>query len=84
MAAKRYLCAVEPEYFGLLTEASVYTLQVQGGPMSAPEVAEYEANPYAADGVAVRRWDDQGKDPEALAPDFAHFRPLLAALLRTA
>ncbi|MFF2380676.1 TauD/TfdA family dioxygenase [Streptomyces sp. NPDC058108] len=84
VAAKRYLCAVEPEYLGLLTEASVYTLQVQGGPMSAPEVAEYEANPYAADGVAVRRWDDQGKDPEASAPDFAHFRPLLAALLRTA
>lgn len=84
VAAKRYLCAVEPEYFGRLTEASVYTLEVQGGPMSPDEVARYEANPYAADGVAVRRWDDQGKDPEAPTPDFAHFRPLLADLLRTA
>ncbi|MGW3284880.1 2-trimethylaminoethylphosphonate dioxygenase [Streptomyces sp. NPDC001002] len=83
VAAKRYLCAVEPEYFDLLSEASVFTLQVQGGPMSPAEVAEYEANPYAADGVAVRRWDDEGKDPEASAPDFAHFRPLLASLLRT-
>jgi len=79
-----HLCAVEPEYFGRLSEASAYTLKVQGGPMSLAEVAGYEANPYAADGVAVRRWDDEGKDPEASAPDFAHFRPSLAALLRTA
>ncbi|MFJ4921014.1 TauD/TfdA family dioxygenase [Streptomyces sp. NPDC088725] len=84
VAAKRYLCAVEPEYFGRLSEASVYTLKVQGGPMSPAEVTAYEANPYSADGVAVRRWDDEGKDPKASAPDFAHFRPLLASLLRAA
>ncbi len=84
VAAKRYLCAVEPGYFDRLSQASVYTLEVQGGPMSEAEVAAYEANPYAADGVAVRRWDDEGKDPEAPTPDFAHFRPLLTALLRTA
>ncbi|MFF5303854.1 TauD/TfdA family dioxygenase [Streptomyces sp. NPDC013161] len=82
VAAKRYLCAVEPGYFGRLSQASVYTLEVQGGPMSPDEVAAYEANPYAADGVAVRRWDDEGKDPEAPTPDFVHFRPLLTALLR--
>ncbi|MEW1830071.1 TauD/TfdA family dioxygenase [Streptomyces sp. NPDC088196] len=82
VAAKRYLCAVEPGYFGRLSQASVYTLEVQGGPMSPAEVAAYEAHPYAADGVAVRRWDDEGKDPEAPTPDFAHFRPLLIALLR--
>ncbi|WP_328675697.1 2-trimethylaminoethylphosphonate dioxygenase [Streptomyces sp. NBC_00343] len=83
VAAKRYLCAVEPGYFGRLSQASVYTLEVQGGPMSPDEVSAYEANPYAADGVAVRRWDDEGKDPEAPTPDFAHFRPLLTALLRS-
>ncbi|MFJ8058171.1 phosphonate degradation HD-domain oxygenase [Streptomyces sp. NPDC096142] len=83
VAAKRYLCAVEPGYFDRLSPASVHTLEVQGGPMSEAEVAAYEANPYAADGVAVRRWDDEGKDPEAPTPDFGHFRPLLTALLRT-
>lgn len=83
VAAKRYLCAVEPGYFGRLSQASVYTLEVQGGPMSPDEVSAYEANPYAADGVAVRRWDDEGKDPEAPTPDFGHFRPLLTALLRS-
>lgn len=82
VAAKRYLCAVEPGYFGRLSQASVHTLEVQGGPMSPAEVTACEANPYAADGVAVRRWDDEGKDPGAPTPDFAHFRPLLTALLR--
>ncbi|RFU82795.1 DUF971 domain-containing protein [Streptomyces triticagri] len=82
VAAKRYLCAVEPAYFGALSEASVHTLQVQGGPMSPEEVAAYEAGPHAEDGVAVRRWDDLAKDASAATPDFADFRPLLARLLR--
>lgn len=83
VAAKRYLCAVEPEYLDALSEASVYTLRVQGGPMSPDDVAEFESNPYAQDGVALRRWDDLAKDTGADTPDFGHFRPLLAALLWT-
>jgi gamma-butyrobetaine dioxygenase len=59
----------------------VYTLGVQGGPMTGAEAREFEALPYAADAVAVRRWDDRAKDPEAATPDFAHFRPLLERLL---
>ena len=34
VSAKRYLCAVEPGYFGLLSDESVRTLARQGGPMS--------------------------------------------------
>jgi gamma-butyrobetaine dioxygenase len=82
VAAKRYLCAVEPSYFALLSQASVYTLSVQGGPMSAARAREFEALRYAADAVAVRRWDDQAKDPAATVPEFAHFAPLLERLLR--
>ena len=81
VAAKRYLCAVEPSYFALLSEASVYTLSVQGGPMSEAEASEFEALPYAADAVRVRRWDDQAKDPSATVPGFGHYRPLLEGLL---
>jgi len=65
VAAKRYLCAVDPGYFG---------------PMNAAEVAAFGAVPYSADAVAVRRWDDQAKDPGTAPPPFAHFAPLLAAL----
>ncbi len=83
VAAKRYLCAVEPGYFGLLSAESVRTLSLQGGPMTAGEAGAFEALPYAQDAVAVRRWDDQAKDPAVTPPSFAHFAGLLAALVRS-
>ena len=82
VAAKRYLCAVESSYFGRLSEASARTLSVQGGPMSEAEALEFEHDPWAADAVAVRRWDDLAKDPAAGLPGFDWFRPLLESLLR--
>ncbi len=82
VAAKRYLCATEPDYADALSPASVYTLGVQGGPMRGPELAEFEANPYAAGAVRVRRWDDLAKDPEARVPALDHFTGLLRALAR--
>jgi gamma-butyrobetaine dioxygenase len=83
VAAKRYLCAVDAGYFGLLSAESVRTLSLQGGPMTAAEVTAFEALPHAHAAVAVRRWDDQAKDPAVTPPRFAHFAPLLAALVRT-
>jgi gamma-butyrobetaine dioxygenase len=84
VAAKRYLCATEPGYLALLSPASVYTLSLQGGPMAAAEAAAFAARPYAADAVAVRRWDDAAKDPGADVPGFDGYRPLLTGLLRAA
>ena len=81
--AKRYLCAADAEYFGLLSAESVRTLSLQGGPMTAAEVTAFEALPYYRDAVSVRRWDDQAKDPAATAPRFAHFAPLLGVLARS-
>ena len=82
VAAKRYLCAVVPSYYGRLSAASVYTLSLQGGPMDAAEAAAFEALPQAGAAVAVRRWDEAAKDPAVAVPPFDHFRPLLASLLR--
>jgi gamma-butyrobetaine dioxygenase len=80
--AKRYLCGADAGYFGLLSAESVRTLSLQGGPMTAAEVAVFEALPHARDAVAVRRWDDQAKDTTVTPPRFSHFAPLLAALVR--
>jgi gamma-butyrobetaine dioxygenase len=77
VAAKRYLCAAEPGYLALLSSASVYTLSLQGGPMTDAEAAAFAAAPYAADAVAVRRWDDAAKDPAADVPGFDEYRALL-------
>ncbi len=62
---------------------AVRTLALQGGPMTAAEVAAFEALPYYRDAVSVRRWDDQAKDPAVTAPRFAHFAPLLEILVRS-
>jgi gamma-butyrobetaine dioxygenase len=83
VAAKRYLCAVDSGYFGLLSAESVRTLSLQGGPMTAAEAAAFEALPHAREAATVRRWDDQAKDPAATPPRFAHFAPLLATLVRS-
>ncbi|MFJ9458020.1 TauD/TfdA family dioxygenase [Kitasatospora sp. NPDC101447] len=82
VAAKRYLCAVEPGYRDRLSAASEYTLSVQGGPMSDAEAAAFAELPGAVDAVAVRRWDEQAKVAGAPTPGFDHYRPLLAALMR--
>ena len=83
VAAKRYLCAFDADYFGLLSAESVRTLSLQGGPMTAAEVAAFEALPFSRAAVAIRRWDDQAKDPVVTPPRFAHFAPLLEAFVRS-
>lgn len=59
--AKRYLCATDPGYVAMLSDASIVTLRLQGGPMSAAEIEKFEAEPFHAQAVQVRRCDDRGK-----------------------
>jgi len=77
VAAKRYLCATRPAYFDRLSEASVHSLNLQGGPMNADEVAAFETNPNVKDIVAVRYLDDAGKIADMDTPGFAHFAPMV-------
>lgn len=81
VAAKRYLCAREPEYHDQLSPASQYTLTQQGGPMSPVEVAAFEARPHFEEAVQLRRWEDAyGKRGDVEIPPLSHFRPLLESL----
>lgn len=61
VAAKRYLCAVEPEYHATLSEGSVRSLVTQGGPMTPDEIERFERHPAHAAAADLRRWDDAGK-----------------------
>ena len=81
VAAKRYLCAVEPSYVDELSPASILSLELQGGPMSPPEIAEFEQNPHYHAACRLRRWDDIGKDPDAPVPGLEHFRRVLDAVV---
>lgn len=77
VAAKRYLCATDANYFSKLSPASVHTLELQGGPMSEDETAAFEKNPWHKEAVQVRRWDEAGKDPNMVVPSFAAYTDLL-------
>ncbi len=80
VAAKRFLCATEPEYVGRLSEASLHSLHLQGGVMSSKEVAAFMREPFCREAVALRRWDDEAKDPSLRVPALETYRPLLREL----
>ena len=75
--AKRYLVATDPSYHDGLSEESVVTLRQQGGPMTASEVAAFEAHPDHAQAAELRRWDDLAKQPGAPTPPLAHYAAYL-------
>jgi len=81
--AKRYLCAVESDYFGKLSPDSVRSLALQGGPMSAAEVAAFDRDPHAEAAKRLRRYDEAAKDPKAATPDFEHFLRFVEACARS-
>jgi gamma-butyrobetaine dioxygenase len=79
--AKRYLCAVDADYLDALSFGSRFSLQVQGGPYSGAEAADFEARPFALEAARVRRWDDAAKVPGQTTPDLEHYRPIALSCL---
>ena len=82
--AKRYLCAVEPAYWDGLSDGSKHSLELQGGPMTAEERRNFEAQAGWRDAVRLRRWDDGAKVPGLAVPDLSAYRETLAACRRSA
>ncbi len=79
--AKRYLLATDAKYFARLSPASIITLKLQGGPMTAQEAARFETEPFFKDAVRVRQWDDQGKISGLKTPGLGNYRALIDALI---
>lgn len=75
VAAKRYLCAVEPGYYEALSNPSKLSLQLQGGPMSPEEVERFRALPHGDAAVTLRRCDDSAKVPELEVPGLEEYVP---------
>jgi gamma-butyrobetaine dioxygenase len=82
VAAKRYLCAVDPAYLRGLSPASRLSLALQGGAMTTGEVTEFEGNLYFRDAVRLRHWDDAAKVADLAVPGLLHYRERLAAVAR--
>ena len=80
--AKRYLVATDASYGDGLSEVSVTSLRLQGGPMSAEEVSEFEAQPFSSDAIALRRADDRAKAPGRSVPGLDHWVPVMRQVAR--
>ena len=80
VAAKRYLCAVDPSYLSALSPASLLSLKLQGGPMGPDEIDEFERNAYFRDAVRLRHWDDTAKVQGLAVPGTSHYRDRLEAV----
>jgi [1-hydroxy-2-(trimethylamino)ethyl]phosphonate dioxygenase len=81
VAAKRYLSVVDRAYTRLLSPASRQSLELQGGPFCAAEVAAFEQLPFFREAVRLRRWDDAAKVPGLEVPGLDHYRPRLEHLI---
>ena len=83
VAAKRYLAATEAGYFDLLSDASKLSLKLQGGVMTPAQTKAFEAEPFFADALRLRRWDEEGKIENYQGPSPAHFEAIAARCLRS-
>jgi phosphonate degradation associated HDIG domain protein len=80
VVAKRYLVTVEPGYRDGLSPASIHSLALQGGDLDAAGRAAFEAEPFAAEAIALRRWDDSAKHIGKTTPSLDYYLALLEAL----
>lgn len=80
--AKRYLCAVDPDYFGILSPESVKSLELQGGRHTPDQVIEFEKAEFYRQAVNLRRWDDRAKTPGTKTRTFADYADMLTELCR--
>lgn len=78
--AKRWLCVREPAYAARLSEESQRSLALQGGPMTTLDAEIFESTPFSSEAIALRRWDDLAKDPEAWTPSLTAYQAVMAAI----
>lgn len=76
VAAKRYLCAVNPAYYDKLSEDSRQSLLLQGGPMSPLEVAAFDKLDHRAAALALRLIDDEAKVAGLKTPGLESYRAM--------
>jgi phosphonate degradation associated HDIG domain protein len=80
VAAKRYLCAVNPAYYDKLSEDSRQSLLLQGGPMSPLEVAAFDKLEHRAAALALRMIDDEAKVAGLKTPGLDSYRAMATRL----
>jgi predicted HD phosphohydrolase len=78
--AKRFL-ARDLYYFKLLSEASIISLKLQGGPMSDDEIKRFKSKPYYQEAIKLRRFDEGAKNPKLRSKKISEYKELLISKL---
>ncbi len=79
--AKRYLVATNPSYAKSLSTASIKTLELQGGPMSAEEVSAFRNHPYFHEMLQIRGWDERAKEVDKVVTQLEDYRSMITHML---
>jgi 2-amino-1-hydroxyethylphosphonate dioxygenase (glycine-forming) len=77
VAAKRYLTFKYPDYYTQLSEASIRTLEFQGGVMTPEEATAFEADPDAILILALRKWDEAAKLEDIPLPKLEKYAAMM-------
>ena len=80
VAAKRYLCTIDPDYRDALTPASRASLKAQGGPFDEDGVHIFKRSRFWGDAVRLRQWDDMAKVAGLRTPGLEAYRGTMIAL----
>jgi len=79
--AKRYL-ARDKKYFDRLSEASVVSLELQGGVLDAKEAKLFESQEFFKEAIMLRKFDEAAKKVGVKIKDIIQYKDLLKASLR--
>jgi putative nucleotidyltransferase with HDIG domain len=80
--AKRYLISTDESYFSNLSQASVGTLQFQGGKMTEEEIKNFEKLHFFKDVIQLRKFDDKAKDPNFISQNLDFFQSILEKCIK--
>jgi len=79
--AKRYRVAADANYRNQLSEASLQTLEYQGGPMTPEEKENFEKHRLFEKLLLIRKYDERAKVQGLKVPDIKHYQELAEAYL---
>ncbi|KAJ3824186.1 hypothetical protein F5880DRAFT_416647 [Lentinula raphanica] len=81
VVAKRYLCAVDEQYYEGLSEGSKRSLEFQGGLFEGTQIEQFEKDPLFAEKVQMRKFDDGAKIIGAKVPFIDEYREIAVKVL---
>ena len=79
--AKRYL-ARDKKYFNKLSNASIVSLELQGGLLNAKEAKLFEKEEFFKEAIKVRKFDEAAKKVGLKIKDIFQYKDLLKASLK--